>query len=295
MRTVRKLPVLPARSPDGHKGDYGRVLVLAGSRGMVGAAALAGDAALRAGAGLVTIGTPSSAYPILAAKVTCCTTRPLPETRAGTLSESGLREILELAEAFDVVALGPGLGRHAGTTRLVHALVRKLTQPLVLDADALNAVAEKVGVLDHAAGPRILTPHPGEMARLMKRSGAKTPADRKGIAAAFAAKHNVVLLLKGHGTVVSDGTRACVNTTGNPGMASGGTGDVLTGVIAALLGQGLDPFAAAQLGAYVHGLAGDIAAKEAGEVSLIATDVLDALPRAFKRITRKTGRKKVQR
>ena len=296
MKRVRALPHLPPRARDGHKGDYGRVLVLAGSRGMVGAAVLAGRSALRSGAGLATVATPASVYPILASHVACCTTRPLPETRAATLSERAFDEIATLAKGFEAVALGPGLGRHAATTRLVHKLVEKLPQPMVLDADALNALAENVRILKKAAGPRILTPHPGEMARLLKlKSGAAVQKDRLDIAVCFADAHEVVVLLKGHGTVVTDGDRAYVNATGNPGMATGGTGDVLTGVVAALLAQGLGPFSAAQLGAYIHGLAGDIAAFEVGETSLIATDVLDVLPRAFKKHHTASRKRKAQR
>lgn len=287
MRLIRRIPRLPRRRRESHKGDYGRVLVLAGSRGMVGAAALAGDAALRSGAGLVTIGTPASVYPILAGKVTCCTTRPLPETAAQTLSSRGARQIEELAEGFDVVALGPGLGRHPGTTRLVHRLASTLCKPVVMDADALNALAEKPAVLKRAPAPRILTPHPGEMARLLR--GRALPRSREAqreIAGQFAARHGVILVLKGHRSIITDGERVCINPTGNPGMATGGTGDVLTGAIAGILGQGLDPFEATVLANYMHGLAGDLAARELGEVSLMASDVLGYLPGAF------TSRKK---
>ena len=284
MRKIPGLPELPPRRADSNKGDYGRILLLAGSRGMVGAAAMAGTAALRAGAGLVTVGTPRSVYPILAAQVACCTTRPLPETPVATLSERGFGAIMQLAESFNVVALGPGLGRHPSTTRLVHHLVLKLPKPVVLDADGLNALAENVALLRHAAAPRILTPHPGEMARLAGLSAARVQQSRKAVALRFAHEHGVVLVLKGHGSIVTDGRRVFVNPTGNPGMATGGTGDVLTGTIAALIGQQLDPFDAAVLGAYVHGLAGDLAAEQFGEVGLIATDVLDFLPQAFRKL-----------
>ncbi len=282
---IRELPELAPRKADSHKGDYGRVLVLAGSRGMVGAAALAGTAALRAGAGLVTIGTPRSVYPILAAQVVCCTTRPLPETPVATLSERGFSTILKWAESFDVVALGPGLGRHPSTTRLVHQLVLKLPKPMVLDADGLNALAEDVSALRRAPAPRVLTPHPGEMARLCGLSAAEVQQSRKPLALRFARENRVVLVLKGHRSIVTDGRRVFVNSTGNPGMATGGTGDVLTGTIAALIGQRLDPYEAAVLGTYAHGLAGDLAAKQFGEVGLIATDVLEFLPQAFRKLT----------
>lgn len=283
METVRRVPKLPRRAATAHKGDFGRVLILAGSRGMAGAAALAGDAALRAGAGLVTIATPQSVYPIVAAKVTCCTTHPLPETPVGTFSERGAGAILELAKSFDVVALGPGLGRHEGTWRLARLLAAGIRKPMVIDADGLNALAEKPHCLRNAPAPRVLTPHPGEMARLTHLTIGEVQSSRRKVAEWVARHYRAVVLLKGHGTIVTDGTRIRINTTGNPGMATGGTGDVLTGVLAALIGQGLSPFDAALLAAHVHGLAGDLAAREFGEVSMIATDVLDKLPEAMRR------------
>ncbi len=201
-----------------------------------------------------------------------------------TLSDRGSSAILQWAESFDVVALGPGLGRHPSTTRLVHHLVLKLPKPMVLDADGLNALAEDVAVLRRAPAPRILTPHPGEMARLAGLSAAEVQQSRKRVALRFARENRAVLVLKGHRSIVTDGRRVFVNPTGNPGMATGGTGDVLTGMIAALIGQRLGPFDAAVLGTYVHGLAGDLAAKQFGEVGLIATDVLEFLPQAFQKL-----------
>ena len=282
MQKIETIPTLPTREPQRHKGDFGRVLVIAGSRGMVGAAALAGNSVLRAGAGLVTVATPQSVYPILAAKVTCCTTHPLPETETGTLCYRGLREICALAEAFDVVAIGPGLGRHEGTWRLVRELVAAVEKPMVVDADGLNALSGATISLKQAKGARILTPHPGEMARLLSGiTSADIQHARVETAARFAEIYNVVLVLKGNETVVSDGKRVYTNTTGNPGMATGGAGDVLTGVIAGLTAQGLSPFDAAVLGVHVHGLAGDLAVAALGEVSLMASDVMEALPAAF--------------
>jgi NAD(P)H-hydrate epimerase len=294
MRKVPGLPELAPRRADSNKGDYGRVLVLAGSRGMVGAAAMAGTAALRAGAGLVTIGAPRSVYPILAAQVVCCTTRPLPETPLATLSDRGLGVILPWAESFDVVALGPGLGRHPSTTRLVHQLVLNLPRPMVLDADGLNALAEETAALRRAPAPRILTPHPGEMARLAGLTVGQVQQSRKAAALRFARENRAVLVLKGHRSVVTDGRRVFINPTGNPGMATGGVGDVLTGVIAALVGQRLGPFEAAVLGTYVHGLSGDLAAKRLGQVGLIATDVLDFLPVTFMMVA-KPGKRRDRR
>jgi NAD(P)H-hydrate epimerase len=258
------------------------VLVVAGSRGMAGAAVLAGQGALRAGAGLVRIATPAEVFPAVAGQVACCLTQPLAQTPAGTLALAARRALEGLVAANDVVALGPGLGRHRATDFLVRQMVRETAKPLVLDADGLNAVAGAVEELHDARGPRVLTPHPGEMARLCGAGDtAVVQHDRVGVARRFAREHRCVVVLKGHRTVVTDGDRVCVNMTGNPGMATGGTGDVLTGVIAALIGQGLTPLDAAQLGAHVHGLAGDLAADRMGETSLVASDLLDYLPAAF--------------
>ena len=296
MRKIDLLPRLAPRKPEGHKGDYGHVLVIGGSHGMAGAPCLCGEAALRSGAGLVTIAVPMSLYPIVAAKVTCCMTHQLPEGPGGGLSDSKIDELIAYVGGFDVIALGPGVGRAAETARLVRALVGKVPTRvgMVVDADGLNALAEgpeprrpaeKTNAPGAARAKRIVTPHPGEMARLAGlNSGAEVQKNRLEVAAEFALKTNAVVVLKGHGTVVTDGERYSVNPTGNPGMATGGTGDVLTGVIAALLGQGLEAFEAAQLGVYVHGLAGDLAAERLGETSLIAGDLLDELPKAFLRL-----------
>ncbi len=286
------LPPIPPRRPDAHQGDFGRVLVVGGSEGLVGAAAMAAEAALRAGAGLVTIACPRSVYPILAAKVTCPMTWPLPETRGGCLSEKALEPILaRVAAEMDAVALGPGLGRTEETQRLARGLVERLEKPFVADADALFAIAvDEAAVLARVRAPAaVLTPHPGEMAWLLG-GGAYAKyvnARREEVARSFAARfERVVLVLKGHGTLVAEGRdpgRLWRNETGNPGMATGGSGDVLTGVVAALLGQGFAAYDAARLGAHLHGLAGDLARAEKGEVGLIATDLLEALPAAFQR------------
>jgi len=252
---------------------------------MVGAAALCAQGALRAGAGLVTIGAPRSIVPILAAKTTCPTTRPFSETDRRSFAADAVHEVLEFATGFTAIALGPGIGRHPSTCSFVLGLLPELKLPTVIDADALNNLSTEPSVVDRCKAPMILTPHPGEMARLTDTSAAAVQEDREGIAEQFASAHEVTLVLKGHGTVVTDGRRTYVNTTGNPGMATGGSGDVLTGAILGLLCQGFEAFEAAQLGVYLHGLAGDIAAEEKGEVSLIATDILEALPRAFKKHT----------
>lgn len=285
MRMIESLPRLGARKPDTHKGDYGRVFVLAGSRGMAGAACLCGEAVLRAGAGLATVGIPQGIYPIVAAKLACCMTHPLPENADGCLADQDREALREFLAGFDVVAVGPGLSRPAETARLVCWLLEALTVPVVVDADGLNCMAGRVEVLDSRKAATILTPHPGEMAGLAGlESSAAVQTDRMGVAGRFALEHHVVVVLKGHRTIVTDGEQAYVNVTGNAGMATAGAGDVLTGVVAGLLAQGEEPFTAAQLGAHVHGMAGDLAAREKGEISLIATDILEALPPAFQAV-----------
>jgi NAD(P)H-hydrate epimerase len=279
---ARLVPTLPPRRPDSHKGDFGRVLVVAGSRGMSGAAILSGTAALRGGAGLVRVALPEGILPLVAAGNPCYMTAPLPQDDQGRLASAAEADLIALARANDVVAAGPGLGRSPAITALVTALLDQTSVPLVLDADALNALQHHADRLRQRAAPVILTPHPAEFARLAGGDVPTVQAHRQEAAARFAAAHGVVVVLKGHGTVVTDGRQLYVNTTGNPGMATGGTGDVLTGILAALLGQQLAPFAAAQLGVYVHGLAGDLARDAVGEVSLIASDLLLHLPAALR-------------
>lgn len=252
---------------------------------MAGAPALAGLAALRAGAGLVTVATPACVQPTVAAAALCCLTRGLPETPDGSLALRGCGELLDLANANDVVALGPGLGSRPSTAILARRLISRIERPMIVDADGLNALAQDLSPLKASPAPRVLTPHPGEMARLCGLSGpGRVQARRRKLAVEFAAANRCVLALKGHRTIVTDGSRLYVNTTGNPGMATAGAGDVLTGVVAALLGQGLSPFDAAQLAVHVHGLAGDMARDRLGETSVTATDILDALPAAFQSV-----------
>jgi len=280
---VRELPVLPPRRADDHKGSFGRAVILAGSRGMVGAACLAAQAALRSGAGLSVLAVPEGIAPIAMAKLTCEMVVALPETAAGTLDARALDPVLAAIREAQAVAIGPGIRQDLATGDLLAALLPRVTVPLVLDADALNLIAGRPAILAGARAPVVLTPHPGEMARLCGRTTAEVQADREAIAVGYAASHDAsIVALKGHRTVVTDGARIWVNTTGNSGMATGGTGDVLTGVVAGLIARGLAPFDAAVLGTYVHGLAGDLAAATVGEESLIATDVLAYLPRAFR-------------
>lgn len=282
MHEVKDLPKILPRRPDTHKGDYGRVFVLAGSCGMTGAACLCSTAALRSGAGIVTLGIPESLQDSVATRLTCVMTHPLPETHLKTLSELGRQDILDFSQRFDVVALGPGLSQCPETKKLVQWLLRHLEKPVVLDADGINALADNPDILNQTKNHVILTPHPGEMARLLGVSTREIQSNRLETSQTFINNRNTMtLVLKGHKTIVMNHEKFYVNETGNPGMATAGSGDVLTGMIASLLGQQYSPFEAAQLGVYLHGLAGDIAAQKIGKISLIATDILDNLPQAF--------------
>ena len=275
--------LLPPRKPDTHKGDVGRVFLLAGSRELSGAAALCTNGALRVGAGLVTLGLPKSLHAPMVEKLTEAMFKVLPQTKEGTLSVQAFPEILSTIERMDAVAIGPGLSQHPQTKALVRQLLPKITKPLVLDADGLNALAEDVGLLKKLLLPIILTPHPGEMGRLIRQSANEVQRDRERTAVEFAKLHKVIVVLKGHGTVVASYDGAVyINETGNPGMASGGFGDVLTGMIVGLLGQKLSLYDAARLGVYLHGLAGDLAANERGDVGLLASDLLDRIPLAIR-------------
>lgn len=283
--TIHAVPRLPPRPPDSHKGDFGRVLVIAGSRGMSGAAVLCGSAVLRGGAGLVRLAIPTEIQPVVAAGNPCYMTTAVPCDDQGRMSQASEQELVTLSRGNDVIALGPGLGRSEELDRLVASLVQKIDRPMVIDADALNALAANPAALKKHAGPVIITPHPGEFARLTNSSTVAVQQSRVELATRFASEFGIVVVLKGHETIVTDGTRAYENTTGNPGMATGGTGDVLTGLIAAFLGQKLEPFTAAQLGVHLHGLAGDLARDQLGEVSLIASDLLHFLPQAIRKFS----------
>jgi ADP-dependent NAD(P)H-hydrate dehydratase len=280
------LPKLPPRSADSHKGDFGRALLIGGSRGMAGAIGLAGMSCLRSGAGLVKLAVPECILDTVAGFEPSYMTMPLPCDSSGYLFAASYDQLAPLFQEATCVAVGPGLAKSAELSQLVRKLYTALRQPLVIDADALNALASLNGGLTQAAGPRILTPHPGEFSRLAKYPlGAKVSrVEQIAHAKELARDHQLVIVLKGHHSVITDGSREAINTTGNPGMATGGTGDVLTGVIAALMCQGLSPFEAAVLGAHVHGLAGDLAAKEVGQVSLVASDVITYLPKAFQAV-----------
>lgn len=260
------LPALPRRKPDAHKGDCGRVLIIAGSHGMAGAAVLAAHAAYRGGAGLVTLAVPEPLINVVASLQVCAIVRPWP---------------LDVAPELDAVAIGPGLGLSPATGEAVRQYVAQSVLPLVVDADALNAFKEQPDRLANGKSPRILTPHPGELSRLTGSTPSAINRNRRKSAEEAARRFKSVVVLKGRGTVITDGKRTRVNETGNAGLATGGTGDVLTGLIAALVGQGLKPFDAASLGVHLHGRAGDLAAEKLGVHSMMATDLLDHLPAAF--------------
>jgi NAD(P)H-hydrate epimerase len=283
MQIIKNIPKLKPRSADAHKGDFGKVCIIAGSLGMSGAAALAGKAALRAGAGLVRVATPKSILPIVASIEPCYTTIPLPEDNAGRLSNRAINNILGLITDNDAFAFGPGMGIGQGLRSVLHALLEQRDLRLVVDGDGLNNLAKIRNWPQSLKARLILTPHPGEMKRLWEGLfRKKLPADRKQQALKLAQRSSAVVVLKGAGTIVTDGERLYVNQTGNPGMATAGAGDVLTGVVTALIGQGLDNFDAAVLGVYIHGLAGDIAAEKLGQTGLMATDISDELCEAFK-------------
>ncbi|MFA5389412.1 MAG: NAD(P)H-hydrate dehydratase [Candidatus Omnitrophota bacterium] len=275
--------LLKKRSRDTDKKDYGRIFVLAGSIGLTGAAALCSNAALRSGAGLVTLGLPVSLNPAMSAKVTEVMTLALPETKEITTSLKAERAILEKIKISDAVILGPGISLNPETHQLINRLIVRIDKRMVIDADALSAVSKNIKVLKKIKTDYIITPHPGEMARLLGRSVEYVKNNRLIVAKKFSRDYNAVVVLKGSGTVVAEpGGKYYVNTTGNPGMATAGSGDVLAGVIAGFLGQGLDVFDAAKLGVYAHGIAGDLAAEDKGEIGLIAGDILQNIPYAIK-------------
>jgi NAD(P)H-hydrate epimerase len=280
------------RSAESHKGDYGHVLVIAGSRGHSGAAHLSGMGALKSGAGLVTIATPASCQPIVAAMAPEYMTVPLREGADGGLDVADLDTLLD--GAYDVIAIGPGLGTAPNTVRFVHALLERAAVPVVLDADALNAFTEHPERLAGGEGRDvIITPHPGEFARLAGVTTTEVQANRVELARGFAAAHHVYVILKGHRTVIATpDEQIFINPTGNPGMASGGMGDVLTGIVSGWLGQLLDAEAACKVGVYLHGTAGDLAEASEGEVALTASDVLTHLGDAVLELT---ARKKIVR
>lgn len=289
IKRITSLPRLPARPADAHKGLYGHVLVVGGSRGMIGAVALATNAALRGGCGLASFAAPETVQLAIAPLCMCATSYPLACDVDGELAPQSVRQMLAAAGACSVIAIGPGMGAGGGRRNLVQAAIEQ-DKPLVIDADGLNNLAAIDGWAAMRRCPAILTPHPGEFSRLTGKSVTDIQADRLNAAVEAArdwsaeakAAGPLVCVLKGSGTIVTDGRRVYVNKTGNPGMATGGTGDCLTGLAAAMLAQHLEPFEAACLAVHVHGRAGDLAAAKLGQVSLIASDLLDYLAPAIR-------------
>jgi len=286
-RRSSAVPALPVRANDVHKGARGHVLMLAGSWRYPGAAVLAARAALRAGCGLVTLGCPEGARPAIAAQLLCEMSVPLPDSAPGVFSGDAVSEALDLAEKCQTAAIGPGLSLEGPAQKFARDIALLAPVALVVDADGLNALQEHVDDLKRAEAPRVLTPHVGEAARLLGRSTSDVAKDREGAAIALSKRTGAIVVLKGAGTLVTDGAHVYVNSTGNPGMATAGSGDVLTGVISSLLAQGMSPFEGAVLGVHLHGLAGDLAAAEVGEHGMIASDILDQLPHACRAHGRK--------
>ena len=275
--------LLPFRKPDGHKGDFGKLFLVAGSLGMTGAAALAAKSALRSGCGLAKIGCPGSVLPTIAQLAMEATLWPLPDVaKKGALATRGLGEILKFTKDHNAIAIGPGLGTHRETAELVRRLIPRLDIPAVIDADGLNALQGHTDILNEIKVPSVLTPHPGEFNRLTGKPVSSDIHERIKAATEFAQQYKVVLVLKGSPTIIADSNgNSYLNPTGNNGMATGGCGDVLTGIIGSLLAQKMEAVNAAVCGVYIHGLAGNIASDDLGETSLIAGDLIDYLPEAF--------------
>ena len=268
--------LLPERGRDTHKGDYGRILLLCGSRGYTGAAALAAMGALRSGAGLVYCAVPESIYAIEAVKLTEPVVLPLADEK-GMLSESAIPAIRELLPKMDAVLFGCGSGLGAGPEQVLKLLLTEFDGPLVIDADGITLAAKHKDLLRGRRAPTVLTPHDGEFLRLEPKPGQREPQTME-----LARELGIILLRKGHRTLITDGVKCYENRTGNPGMAVGGSGDVLSGIILSLLGQGLAPLEAAACGAWLHGAAGDLCARELGEYGLLPTDYVNLLPRLLK-------------
>ncbi|WP_339729554.1 NAD(P)H-hydrate dehydratase [uncultured Gimesia sp.] len=281
IQRISDLPALPQRPENSHKGTFGKVLVIAGSSGMSGAACLAGIGALRSGAGLVFLAIPEAIQTIVSTVNPCYLTIPLQFDQQSLLTPESESQLFHQIPSFDAIAIGPGCGQQEWFRKLTLKLYTELQQPLIVDADALNALASLDKPLPTAAGPRILTPHPGEFSRLINKPIQEIEEQREALAMTFAKQQGLILILKGAHTIITDGTRLAVNTTGNSGMATGGSGDVLTGILTALIGQGMEAFEAAQLATYVHGFAGDLAAQELSEISMIASDLPEFLPEAW--------------
>ena len=279
---LSELPPLPARGPQHHKGKSGRILVIAGSAGMTGAGGMASITCLRAGGGVVLWAIPRSLNNIGEALYPEVMTLPIPDTPAGAPSMDAREILVEAARETDCVVLGPGLPVAGDTGELMRLLIPEIYPPLVIDGGAFSAIGTDVMIIRKRQSPTIITPHPGEMGRITGKTVPEVQEKRRDFATKYAKLSGAVVALKGHATVVTDAKDVYVNESGNPGMATAGSGDILCGVIAALVGQGLEPFAAAKLGVYLHGLAGDLATCEMGVHGVIASDIINHLPAAFK-------------
>ncbi|GMW01124.1 MAG: hypothetical protein AMXMBFR84_22610 [Candidatus Hydrogenedentota bacterium] len=279
------VPRLPKRFPDAHKGVYGHLFVLAGSRGMTGAARLAAESAGRSGVGLVTVGAPESSAAIIASGTLESMTFGLPENADGSFSDEAASPAIGRAKDMDAVVVGMGISQHADTRRFIHSFLVRCPVPVVIDADGLNCVSVATSLLRQIQSPVIITPHPGEMARLTGASVAAVQSRRESTAVDFAREYKCVVVLKGHRTIVATPAGGCwINPTGNSGMATGGSGDVLAGLIGGLVAQGLSVEDAGIAGVYLHGLAGDIAAERMTERGMIARDIVGAIPDAWRRL-----------
>jgi len=275
------------RELDSHKGDYGHLFIIGGSPGLTGAVCLSGLAALRSGCGLATIGIPESLNQIIEIKLTEVMSFSLPETKEHTFSASALTKTQKFIKGkADGVVIGPGISLKTETQQFVKKIIQITEKPLVIDADAIKIISSDISILKKKKTPAILTPHPGEMGYLIKKPTSEIQKDRVNCAKKFASEFGVIVILKGYKTIITDGKNIHINLTGNSGMATAGSGDVLSGIIGSFLVQGIDPFQSAKLGVHIHGLAGDLAAKEIGETSLIASDLIEYFPHVFKIVIR---------
>jgi ADP-dependent NAD(P)H-hydrate dehydratase len=290
----QSIPPPPARPRESHKGTFGSALLVAGSTGMSGAAVLSGLGALRSGAGLVFLAVPDAIQSIVAGSEPSYLTIGLPSDSAGRIAGDAATMLQQALTGKSAIAIGPGLGQSDELQSLVTELYATCELPVVVDADGLNLLAKSGVDLSRKSGTRILTPHPGEFARIVGRDSGEVQKQREALAVEFASRHQIVLVLKGHGTVVTDGDRVAVNQTGNSGMSTGGTGDVLTGLIVGLLAQGMPPYESARLGVHLHGLAGDLASLEHTEPGLIASDLPRFLGAAWNQVLEHGSREPVK-
>lgn len=287
---MEKIKFLKEREKDSHKGDYGHLFIIGGSPGLTGAVCLAGISALRSGCGLVTIGIPEGLNSIIEIKLTEVMSLPLPDTSDHYFSLKAYdRAIKFIEEKADCVLIGPGISLHPETKKFVKKIIPEIKKNLIIDADALKIISEDLNLIEKLEKIPVLTPHPGEMKYLTGLSIEEIQKNRVKIAEKFANEHRVILILKGYRTVVTDGKNTYINLTGNPGMATAGSGDVLAGIIGGLIAQGEETFIASKYGVFIHGLAGDFAKREKGEISLIASDIIEKLPVVFEYLKKRRG------